>query len=218
LFHQAANDSEAAPQVLGITSSLTGEGKTTTALWLARLLAASGGRVLLVDADLRRPSLQSLLNLRVDASVADALLGRVTLDSLILQDPRVPELSILCGDPPAQSNDIEMLTPQLIENAFIALRRDYTHIIVDAPPVLPVSEAQLFLKAVDQCLFLVRWDHTPMDIVRTTLQQLTAGGIRVVGYAISRVKLKAHALYRYADAGTYFQHARSSSNSLKRSA
>src|SRR5690606_10729669 len=121
LFHQAANDSEAAPQVLGITSSLTGEGKTTTALWLARLLAASGGRVLLVDADLRRPSLQSLLNLRVDASVADALLGRVTLDSLILQDPRIPELSILCGDPPAQSNDIEMLTPQLIENAFIAL-------------------------------------------------------------------------------------------------
>src|SRR5205823_6088253 len=128
------------PQVILVTSALPQEGKTTTAVNCAIVLAQQGGRVLLVDADLRRPSVHQSLGLRPNGGLSTLLTGRTQLDQVMMCSPQLPNLFVLpAGPTPPQP--AELLSSELMKEFITAWRGQFDHIVIDTPPALSVTDA-----------------------------------------------------------------------------
>jgi capsular exopolysaccharide synthesis family protein len=142
------------PQILLITSPGAGEGKSTISLNLAAALAQQGSKVLLVDADLRRPVLHQRIGLDNENGLSTALSSSVNQP-----DPQragtIPNLSVLCGGPvpPIPS---ELLGSQRMQDLITRWRYEYDFIVLDGPPVLPVTDAVLVARQCDAVLLVAR--------------------------------------------------------------
>jgi succinoglycan biosynthesis transport protein ExoP len=166
------------PQVILITSSLAGEGKSTLAANLATLFAQNGARTLLVDADLRKPALHRYSqNYRTDKAfpgLASALSGTA---SVAVHRPvaTLPNLAMLCGSerPPFPS---ELLGSPRMSSLMQEWRAAYDVILIDSPPVLPVTDAVLLMRHSDAALLLARCGKTPRQALRRTLRSLSSAG------------------------------------------
>lgn len=172
-------DSDA--KVFVVTSALPEEGKTTTSVNLAITLAQAGHRTLLVEGDLRRPKATSLLNLDNAVGVTTVLLGRVSLEDAVQQHGE-SELHVLSSGaiPP---NPAELLQSNAMTDLLKRLRSDYDVVVVDAPPLLPVTDAALLAAQADGALLVVRHGKTTRDQVTqsvTRLGQVDASPVGVV--------------------------------------
>jgi capsular exopolysaccharide synthesis family protein len=197
----AAGDS--GPLVLLVTSALPGEGKSLTAIALARLNAQSGARTLLIDADLRRPRLQVLLGAPTGPGLGDILQGKPVDPTAILYKDEPTGLEVLAaGD--TQGDPTLLLGSIPLRRLLAGLRLRYDLIIVDAPPVLGVSDARLLASLADLTLFVVRWGATQRQDVRGALKVLREAGARLAGAALTLVDVKRHATYGYSDSGHYY--------------
>ncbi|HLU40693.1 MAG TPA: CpsD/CapB family tyrosine-protein kinase, partial [Planctomycetota bacterium] len=137
-----AMNPEGLARTLVVTSAMRGEGKSVTAINLAIAFAEQErSPVLLVDADLRNPSVERYLNLNPRRGLADVLLGRVALDDAV-QPSGVRNLFVL-GAGRSMSRPSEILTPQRLEALFDALKEHYQYTIVDTPPVVPATDASV---------------------------------------------------------------------------
>lgn len=195
------------PQVLLITSSLPNEGKSLTALSLARTCAALGMKTLLVDGDVRRSSIAKKIGMEATCSIMDLLDGRVELADAVAKDPRTP-LDVLPGRS-ARNSDIDLLAlSNGAEALFAKMRESYDLIVVDSPPVLPVADVQILAQCADQVLFCVRWDSTPRQTAQSALQMLSDVCSNIGGVLLTRVDLRRHAGYGYYDAGYYYSQYR----------
>lgn len=192
------------PRVVMVTSSLPAEGKSVFALSLARSVASSGGRALLIDCDLRRPTLAS--NLGVDAN--PGLLGLfeegVSLESV----RRVEEMSGMHFIPtsPGTPNPQDLLGSKHMKTLLDNMRDQYDLIVLDSPPVLAVSDALILSHIVDTTMFLVRWGKTPRPVVTGALKAFRSNGGNLAGVVLSRVDFRQHATYGYGDSGYYYGH------------
>lgn len=178
---------DAQVRVVMITSASQGEGKSTVAAYLARVLAESGQRTLLVDADLRRPKVARNFGIDGAVGLSEVLSGQVPAPSTI-QPTDEPNLFVLPagGTPP---NPSEMLGSVALENLLSELRRDF-FIVIDAPPVLPVTDASVVSVVVDGVVFVVATGKTrkaEVTAARTQLEQVRA---RVLGVVFNLVSLK----------------------------
>ena len=196
------SDIDHPPKVVLITSSLAGEGKTVFACSLARSVARSGGKSLLVDCDLRRPSVAKLLGVNGEPGMLDMFSENGNIDSII----RVDEESGMHYIPSkgGTANPQDLLGSQQMRSFLERMSSRYDLIVLDAPPVLAVSDPIILSHFVDTTIYLVRWEKTPRPIVTGAMKLLRTNGGAVAGVVLSRVNSRKHATYGYGDAGYYY--------------
>jgi capsular exopolysaccharide synthesis family protein len=167
--------------VVGITSSLQSEGKSSTALNTAYALAEAGARVVLVDADLRRPSVASKLNLARTPGLTNTLVSRVGWQELLQYNPMAPNMAVLTsGDIPP--NPSELLGSARMEQLIRELTQQYDYVIVDLPPVTTVPDAAILSKYLDGYLLVVRQKQTRHRDVVQMLKQLNLAESKLLGF------------------------------------
>jgi capsular exopolysaccharide synthesis family protein len=196
------SDIDHPPKIVLVTSSLPSEGKTVLAASLARSVARSGGKSLLVDCDLRRPNVARLLNVPAEPGILDMFAENSSLDKIIKVDEPsgmhfVPAKS---GTP----NPQDLLGSQLMRSFLEEMSSRYDLIVLDAPPVLAVSDAIILSHFADTTLFLVRWEKTTRPVMMGAVKALQASGGHVAGVVLSRVNARRHSAYGYGDAAYYY--------------
>lgn len=195
-------------KVFVVTSPVQGEGKSATAVNLAASLAQAGVKVLLMDGDLRRPRVASYLGLDSSTGVTTVLLGRVTLEEAI-QRHAVTDLDVLASGvtPP---NAAELLQSNAMAGLLTKVRALYDIVIVDAPPLLPVTDAALLSSQADGAIMIVRYGRTTKDRIATAIERLTAVDAQVVGVVMNMVpSSKSSEGYSYKVYGARNQNRRS---------
>ena len=177
---------------LAITSSEKGEGKSTTSSNLALAMALAGERVLLVDGDLRRPSVHSVMGLPNEEGLAEVLTGRATSISAI-QKSQVPRLRVLtCGKIPP--NPAELLGSSAMQNFLTEASEVFDWILIDAPPVLGVADASVIARQVGGVLFVVS-EGTTRDAVAHARDQLSKVNTNIVGTALNNLTKASRSYY-----------------------
>lgn len=193
-------DSQA--KVLAITSSLSGEGKTTTAVGLARSAALAGVRTVVVDCDLRQQTIADLLELSPQAGLVEVLNGRASLDQALLVDE--PSGAMIL--PLVESHftpDDPFSSPQMHE-LMDELRRRFDLVILDTPPVILVTETRTVARCADAVLLLAHWRRTPRALVQTALRLLASAGVNIAGVTLTQVDLRRPASVDPADPTAYY--------------
>lgn len=190
------------PKVIVITSTVPREGKSTISLCFARAAAKAGSRVLLIDADLRRPRIAKATGVEATGNLAQLLAGERDAASVIQLDAASGAHMITAR--PDTPNPQDLLASKQMEK-FIAGARDiYDLIIIDTPPVLAVSDAAAVSKIADVLLYVVHWGSTAREMVATGIKQLRSYNAPLAGVVLSQVDLKKHARYGYGDYGYYY--------------
>ena len=193
---------DAPPRVIMVTSSLPGEGKTIFSLSFGRVLAKSGAKVLLIDADMRRPRVHSVLGLdKSKPDLARILSGEVQLAEAIQHDSSGMDVIIARSKTP---NPHDLLASKQMERLLAAAREKYDLVIVDTPPVIAVSDSAVVSKLVDTTIYIVRWASTPREVVKQGVKRLTDYNVRVAGVVLNQVNLEEQKQYGYGDYGYYY--------------
>jgi capsular exopolysaccharide synthesis family protein len=178
-------------QVVALVSSLPGEGKTTTSLSLARMMAMSGERTLIIDADPRGAGLLRLLPDTPDVGLVEVLDERADLN-LAIQPDIVENLDIL---PVSSSTFVQsdVFSKERVEALIAELRGRYDRIVFDTPPLLGVADARIIAKLVDAVMLVVRWDSTPSNAIRSTFDILNQDQAAVIGALYTMVDPRSEA-------------------------
>lgn len=180
-------------QLVVVTSSVGGEGKTTTAANLAAAIADTGQRVLLVDADLRRPAVAPMLGLEGSVGLTTVLVGRASLADVVqLWGPGGLRV-LTSGDVPP--NPSELLASPMMARLMAAVRRDHDVVVLDTAPVLPVTDAAVLATRTDGALVVVDARRTPARKVTETLTRLGTAGAPVLGMVLNRTARERDGYY-----------------------
>lgn len=171
------------PQTVVITSSVASEGKSTTACNLAIALASAGVRVILVEGDLRRPRVADYMGLDGAVGLTDVLIGRAALD-VVLQPWGNSTLSVLASGP-LPPNPSELLGSAQMGDLRKAMQRRADIVLIDAPPLLPVTDAAVLGRECDGALVVVRHGKTTREQFTRSLDALSSVGARVLGTVLN---------------------------------
>jgi capsular exopolysaccharide synthesis family protein len=192
-------------KVIGVTSALTNEGKTTAAVCLAQTSAIQGTRTVVVDCDLRRRTILRYLDETPTVGLLEVLAGKATLDQALVTLssgaaclPLVPEGEIhgdILGGP-----EMDKLLADLSER--------FDLVILDTAPLLILSDTRALASKCDAVLMIVRWRKTPEAAVRSAVRLLHSAGANVAGLVLSKVDAHHQAPYGYEDAGYYVRTAK----------
>ncbi len=183
------------PQVILFTSGLPKEGKTTTSVNSAIVLAQRDSRVLLVDADMRRPSIHRKLRVPNTSGLSTALSGSATAEQCILTSA-IPNLFVLPAGPPPP-NPAELLSSKLMTEYIAQWRKQYDHIVIDTPPILNVTDAALLSVLVDGVVLVIRSGETTKPSLRHSRELLGHVGARVIGCVVNALDERSHNAYYY---------------------
>jgi capsular exopolysaccharide synthesis family protein len=176
------------PRVVLVTSSLPREGKSTLTVSLARIAAGEGLRVIVIDADLRKPSLHELLGFKARAGLVEVLRREVSLAEAVVKDPKAP-LHLLPGSR-RLAQPTRILGPNGLGTLLAALRGSFDLVLVDSAPLAAVADAKLLAGLVDTVLFAVRYGDTRRDFCRACLDGLTESGATIAGVVLTQVDLR----------------------------
>lgn len=196
------------PKIVMVTSSVPREGKSTLCLSLARQMAWSGLRCLLVDCDFRRPTLHSQLDQPFGAGMTDLLKGSSTIEDVVRTDRHSNLDFIPAGDlakvgaamPGTYTDPISsLLQPERVQQVLDQLAERYDVIVVDTPPVMAVADARILSRHASKTIMVARWGATPRSTVLASLAQLLDAGADVAGVVLTQVNLRHYA--RYATPG-----------------
>jgi len=183
------------PRAMVITSAVPNEGKTTTALNLAFALGESGNRVVLVEADLRRPRLAKYLQLVENVGMTNVLSGTAELDD-VLQPTVNPSVTLLASGP-HPPNPSELLGSSRLQTLLATLRGRFDYIVFDAPPLLPVTDAAVLTAHADGAILVARHGHTERDKLGRAAESLRSVDARVLGTILNMIPVKSSG-YDYA--------------------
>jgi capsular exopolysaccharide synthesis family protein len=189
-----------------VTSALPQEGKTTTSINVAVVLAQKGVRVLLIDADLRRPSIHKTLGMGPRSGLSNVLTGSTTLEQSITRTAILPNLFVLpAGTPPP--NPAELLASANMRDVLTQLREQYDHIVVDTPPSLSVTDAVVLSPRADAVILVIRSGQTMKQSLRRARDLLAQVSAKVVGVLLNAVDLSSPDYYYYYEyQGKYAQY------------
>jgi succinoglycan biosynthesis transport protein ExoP len=189
-------------KVVGVTSSLPGEGKTTTSVCLGRVAALQGLRVIIVDCDLRRRTVNRLLRAEPEAGLLEVLSGETPLQQAISIDEasgvHILPLTKKAFTPRDVFGSVAM--DRLLEE----LRNRYDLVILDTAPVLPVADTRILGPKADTMIFLARWRKTPQHAIEAALRLLNGTNTHVGGVALTQMDMKQQIKYGYGDPGYYY--------------
>lgn len=170
-------------RVVLVTSALPREGKSTTTLTLGRLAAAEGLKVLLIDADLRRPRLASLLDLETPNGLVEILQGEREAEDVLVSDPR-SGLALIPGSGRV-SQPTRLLGPQAMGVLLEEARRHFDLVLIDSAPIVAVTDARVMAPLCDGILFLVRWNATRRAAAAHALAQLDSVAEKLLGTVLT---------------------------------
>ena len=185
------------PQVLLITSSQPSEGKTSTSLNLAAALAQKGSRVLLVDSDLRRPGLAKALNLPNTKGLSGILTGAYEFDDTLAQKVEGLEGLFLLSSGPRPPNPAELLCSMKMEQLLARLRQGFDHVIIDSPPILPITDATILSSLVDGVIMVVESDATSRAALHRACRVMEHSGGKILGTVFNKVDARRDGYYGY---------------------
>jgi polysaccharide biosynthesis transport protein len=189
------SSAESQPQVILVSSAAPQEGKTVTCANLAITMAQSGNRVLLLDCDMRKPSVHRVFAIPREKGISNLLVGSSELKEVLIPSG-VPNLdTIPCG--PVPPNPSELLGSGRMQRLLAALRKNYTHILIDSPPVTAVTDAVILAKMADAILLVVRAGDTPREIVKNGLTQFQNVNGHVLGVILNGVDMGREGYYFY---------------------
>ena len=189
-------------KVLAVTSSLSGEGKTTTSIGLARSAALAGIRTVIIDCDLRQQAIADLLELSPTVGLVEVLNGEASLDEALMLDEKSGAMVLPLVESRFTPED-PFNSPRMIE-LMKELRRRFDLIILDTPPVILVTESRTVARCADAVLLLAHWRRTPRVLVQTALRMLVGSGANLAGVALTHVDLRQHASLDPADPTAHY--------------
>lgn len=193
------------PKVVAVTAARPSEGKSVLALSLARSAALSGENVLLIDCDMRRPSLGQRLRANGSPGLADLLRGNAKMLDVLHGDqlgaPGGGMHFVPAGQPRGDTFGLFMGAD--MAQLLLEARQHYALIILDSPPVQAITEARVVAAIADATIFCIRWCATPRDVAGHALELLDDAHAHVAGVVLTRVDPRAHVRSGYADAEVY---------------
>ncbi len=176
------------PRTIVVTSSRAAEGKSLTSVGLAKTLAAQGRRVLLIDADMRSPSVHQMLG-RNGAPGLSSLLSSAALLKDVVQETNIPNLSMIAAGPTPPSA-AELLAGNRLETIFAMLLENFDHIVVDAPPVMGFADAPLIANQVEGACFVIEAHGTNKASARTAIARLRSADTTLFGAIVTKFDSK----------------------------
>jgi capsular exopolysaccharide synthesis family protein len=182
-------------QVIGVTSALPNEGKTTIAASLAQLIGHSGKRVIIVDCDLRNPSLSASVAPKATVGIVEVANGGRPLEEAIWHDPKT-NLALL---PAVRRGTLlhtsEILSAESISKLFDRLRQNYDYIIVDLPPLTPLVDVRVTGPLVDGYVLVVEWGRTKIDVIQHALHTAPMVTDALIGAILNKTDIRAMSRY-----------------------
>jgi polysaccharide biosynthesis transport protein len=186
------------PHIIAVTAAHPREGKTTVTRALGRLAAMNGERVIMVDCDIRHPSLTNNPHL---PGLVDYLREQITLPQAIQKDPATGMDWIPSGK--SEANALGLLMSATMARLLQSLRDDYDLVLLDTPPAEAITDARIVAGLADATLFCVRWRGTSHQVALHALELLEEAHANVVGAALTQVDINVHLRSGYADAEVY---------------
>jgi succinoglycan biosynthesis transport protein ExoP len=191
------------PKVIMVTSALPGEGKTFFSASLARILAMSGAKVVLLEADMRRPMMADMLRLdKNKPDLAMVLAHTAKFEDAIQRDASGADVIIARSNTPHPQ---DLLGSRQMHLLVEIMRVKYDMVIIDTPPVMALSDATIVAaNAADATIFTVRWASTPREVVGECLARLKTLNVKLAGVVLTQVDLSKQKDYGHGDFGAYY--------------
>jgi capsular exopolysaccharide synthesis family protein len=173
-----------------ITSTRPAEGKSSVATLMAITFALNGSRVLLIDADLRRPAVHLRFRMGKSQGLSSLLSGKTSAADAIVAWPDLPNLHIMTSGPvpPLPS---ELLGSKQMEDLLTELRAEYDFVLIDTPPVLAVTDASILGRLTDAAILIIRYGTAQRHVVQRCVDLLDRSGTHLLGVAVNAVDFKA---------------------------
>jgi len=184
------------PKVLLVTSSRRAEGKTTTAVNIAVTLAQTGGRVIVLDCDMRNPRIGRIMGMGNKSGMSTFLSGNSNLSDLI-QKSEIPNLFAVTSGP-VPPNPAELVGSARMKQALAFLAASFDHIVIDSSPVLGVTDARILAPAVDGVILVIKGGETPREAVRRTKRLLQEVHGHLIGTVLNNVDIRSADYYYYS--------------------
>lgn len=184
------------PKSIVVTSSQPSEGKTTTAINTAVMLAQTGAEVLIVDCDLRRPRIHAHFGVSNVNGVTNYLSGEKDIDALLHSYDKLPNLKLMTSGP-VPPNPAELLGSDEMRKLINLLGERFTHIIIDSPPAISFTDASVLSTMVDGVMLVIHGGRSSRAVVRRAKQQLMDVGAHIFGVVLNNVKLESQDYYYY---------------------
>lgn len=201
---------DAKVKTLLVTSSVPSEGKSTLALLIARHSAKAGQKVVLLDTDLRRPTIEKLFNIKEALPGLTDLLMRHDLSPReVLIDDEASGMKILSRGKASYVNPTDLFASLRMQAIVDELKSQFDLVIMDSPPVMAVPDAKVLAGLADKTIFVLNWDSTPRKVVHSALYQLHRDGhANIAGIVLQQVDLRQYGRYGYGDSGYYYHYGR----------
>jgi len=181
-------DPDRRPTSVAIASPLAGEGRTTVAVGLAGSFARAGRRVVLVDGDLRAPSVAARMGMLATPGLSDVLSGYEVDAALRRVEGFEGELTVLPGGSPTAS-PAELLGSEAMSELLVSLSQDFDFVVIDTPPLLVTSGGLALVSRASGMVGVARLNHTPRDAVRRMMPLVAGAGARVLGMVATEARL-----------------------------
>lgn len=187
-----------APKTLLVTSSQASEGKTTNAVNIAYTLTQTRAKVLLIDADMRRPRLHSVFQMENTQGLSTALSSSLNDEDIVNLALRYEESDLyVMPSGPLPPNPSELLSSEAMRKVLVALEKEFTHIVIDSPPITLVTDSVILGSMVDGVIIVVHGDRTSRELVRRSQRLLSEVGARIFGVILNNVNVKPEDYYYY---------------------
>ncbi|MDQ1707138.1 MAG: polysaccharide biosynthesis transport protein [Pyrinomonadaceae bacterium] len=182
------------PKTILVTSSQPSEGKTTTAINTAFMLAQTGADVLIIDCDLRRPRLHAHFGIPNSKGLTNWLSGERDIDNLMQTYPAQPNLKLLTSGP-VPPNPAELLGSDEMRKLLAVLTERFGHVVIDSPPAISFTDASILSTMVDGVVLVVHGGRSSRAVVRRAKQQLLDVGAHIFGVVLNNVKVETQDYY-----------------------
>jgi succinoglycan biosynthesis transport protein ExoP len=202
----------ASSKVIGLTSCLPSEGKSSIAAAMAMLIAQGGARVILVDCDVRNPSLTRALASDASVGFLDVVDRNVALADAVWSDPTTNMAFLPAGANLPLPNSTEILASDAAKSLFVALQIKYDYVIVDLAPLVAAVDVRASSRFIDSYLLVIEWGSTKTDAVQYALRNAPGVQENIVGTVLNKVDMAVMGRYDSYGANYYYRHRQSAMN------